>query len=172
MGRGEWKTNTGFLLAAIGSAVGLGNIWRFPYVAYENGGGAFLIPYVIALFTAGIPILMLELSLGNKKRASAPLAFSKIDPKWEWLGWWSVTFVMFGIVLYYIVVIAWCVNYIFFAVFQSWGKRHQQLFFQGVPWRFRKRLGTQRLESFHCRGGIFCMVCQLGHHLQRHSEGY
>jgi neurotransmitter:Na+ symporter, NSS family len=129
MGRGEWKTNTGFLLAAIGSAVGLGNIWRFPYVAYENGGGAFLIPYVIALFTAGIPILMLELSLGNKKRASAPLAFSKIDTKWEWLGWWSVTFVMFGIVLYYIVVIAWCVNYIFFAVFQSWGNDTNGFFF-------------------------------------------
>ena len=128
--RSEWKSNSGFLLAAIGSAVGLGNIWRFPYVAYENGGGAFLIPYVIALFTAGIPILMLELSLGNKKRASAPLAFSKIDPKWEWLGWWSVTFVMFGIVLYYIVIIAWCVNYIFFAAFQSWGSDTNSFFFE------------------------------------------
>ena len=129
MSRGEWKSNTGFLLAAIGSAVGLGNIWRFPYVAYENGGGAFLIPYVIALFTAGIPILMLELSLGNKNRASAPLAFAKIDTKWEWLGWWSVTFVMFGIVLYYIVVIGWCVNYIVFAAFQSWGNDTNSFFF-------------------------------------------
>jgi NSS family neurotransmitter:Na+ symporter len=130
MGRGSWRTNTGFLLAAIGSAVGLGNIWRFPYVAYENGGGAFLIPYVVALFTAGIPILMLELSLGNKKRASAPMAFAKIDTKWEWLGWWSVTFVMFGIVLYYIVVIGWCANYILFAAVQSWGADTNAYFFE------------------------------------------
>ena len=68
--RSRWGTNVGFLLAAIGSAVGLGNIWRFPYVAYENGGGAFLIPYFVALLTAGIPILMLEFALGQKiKRA-------------------------------------------------------------------------------------------------------
>ena len=138
--RGAWRSNTGFLLAAIGSAVGLGNIWRFPYVAYENGGGAFLIPYIIALFTAGIPVLMLELSLGNKKRASAPLAFAKIDPKWEWLGWWSVTFVMFGIVLYYIVVIAWCVDYIFFSAFQSWGSDTNSFFFK---------------EFLHVSGGVW-----------------
>ncbi|WP_324195827.1 hypothetical protein [Nocardia cyriacigeorgica] len=53
--REQWGSRAGFLLAAIGSAVGLGNIWRFPYVAYDNGGGAFLLPYLIALLTAGIP---------------------------------------------------------------------------------------------------------------------
>lgn len=127
--RGAWKSNTGFLLAAIGSAVGLGNIWRFPYVAYENGGGAFLIPYVVALLTAGIPILMLELSLGQKKKASAPMAFCKINAKWEWLGWWAVSFVMFGIVLYYIVVIGWCANYMLFSVFKSWGADTNDFFF-------------------------------------------
>ncbi|MBA3036570.1 MAG: sodium-dependent transporter [Desulfobacterium sp.] len=140
--RGAWKSNTGFLLAAIGSAVGLGNIWRFPYVAYENGGGAFLIPYFIALITAGIPILMLELALGQKKRASAPMAFSKIDSKWEWLGWWSVSFVMFGIVLYYIVVIGWCADYMFFSIFKSWGSDTNDFFFNkflcksGGVWEF------------------------------------
>lgn len=128
--RGQWRSNTGFLLAAIGSAVGLGNIWRFPYVAYENGGGAFLIPYAIALITAGIPILMLELSLGHKKRASAPMAFARIDSRWEWLGWWAVTFVMFGIVLYYIVVIGWCANYLVFSVSKSWGADTNAFFFK------------------------------------------
>jgi neurotransmitter:Na+ symporter, NSS family len=128
--RGQWKSNAGFLLAAIGSAVGLGNIWRFPYVAYENGGGAFLIPYVIALLTAGIPILMLELSLGHRKQASAPMAFARIDPRWEWLGWWAVTFVMFGIVLYYIVVIGWCVNYLLFSFTKSWGADTNAFFFK------------------------------------------
>ncbi|RLF57467.1 MAG: sodium-dependent transporter, partial [Thermoplasmata archaeon] len=56
----KWQSRTAFLLAAIGSAVGLGNIWRFPYVCYRNGGGAFLIPYFVALFTVGIPLLIAE----------------------------------------------------------------------------------------------------------------
>ncbi len=119
--RGKWGTNLGFLLAAIGSAVGLGNIWRFPYVAYENGGGAFLIPYVVALLTAGIPILMLEFALGHHKEASAPKAFRHIDGKWEWLGWWAVLFVMFGIQLYYTVIIGWCLNYMRFSLTLAWG---------------------------------------------------
>ena len=67
-----------FLLAAIGSAVGLGNIWRFPYVAYDNGGGAFLLPYLIALLTAGIPLLFLDYALGHRYRGSAPLTFRRI----------------------------------------------------------------------------------------------
>ena len=127
--RSKWGTNRGFLLAAIGSAVGLGNIWRFPYVAYENGGGAFLLPYFVALLTAGIPILMLEFALGHQREASAPKAFRLIDPKWEWLGWWSVIFVMFGIELYYIVIIGWCGNYMVFSAFESWGDDANAFFF-------------------------------------------
>jgi neurotransmitter:Na+ symporter, NSS family len=127
--RGKWGTNLGFLLAAIGSAVGLGNIWRFPYVAYENGGGAFLIPYFVALLTAGIPILMLEFALGHHKEASAPKAFRHIDRKWEWLGWWAVLFVMFGIQLYYIVIIGWCGNYMLFSLTGAWGDDPNGFFF-------------------------------------------
>jgi NSS family neurotransmitter:Na+ symporter len=119
--RSKWGTNLGFLLAAIGSAIGLGNIWRFPYVAYKNGGGTFLVPYFVALLTAGIPILMLEFALGHHKEASAPKAFRHIDAKWEWLGWWAVMFVMFGIELYYIVIIGWCANYMRFSLTMAWG---------------------------------------------------
>ncbi len=126
--RSQWGTNLGFLLAAIGSAVGLGNIWRFPYVAYENGGGAFLIPYFVALFTAGIPVLMLEFALGHHKEASAPKAFQHINAKWEWLGWWAVLFVMFGIELYYIVIIGWCANYMRFSLTMAWGDDPNKFF--------------------------------------------
>jgi len=119
--RVNWKTRTGFLMAVIGSAVGLGNIWRFPYVAYKGGGGAFLLPYTIALILVGIPLMMLELALGHKFRASAPLAFSRVGRKWELLGWWSVIFVFVGILMYYCVVISWCLNYLVYAVDLSWG---------------------------------------------------
>ena len=76
--------------AAVGSAIGLGNIWRFPYMAYENGGGAFFIPYLFAMLSAGIPFMIMEFSLGHKLRGAAPRAFSKLGGKLEWLGWFQV----------------------------------------------------------------------------------
>jgi NSS family neurotransmitter:Na+ symporter len=104
--RPQWKSRAGFILAALGSAVGLGNIWRFSYLCYANGGGAFLIPYVIALILVGIPLLILELGLGHKMRGSAPMSFAKISRHWEWCGWWAVNCAMYGIMLYYSVIIA------------------------------------------------------------------
>lgn len=120
----------GFILAAVGSAIGLGNIWRFGYVAFQNGGGAFLIPYAVALITAGIPLLILEFALGSTLRSSSPRAFAKIRRGWEWIGWWCVIFALFGITLYYNVVIAWCANFILFASDLSWGSNPNQFFFQ------------------------------------------
>jgi NSS family neurotransmitter:Na+ symporter len=128
--RPQWRSQWGFLLAAAGSAIGLGSIWRFAYVCYDNGGGAYLIPYVVALLTAGVPLMILEYGIGHRMRGSAPLAFAKINPRWEWLGWWMVTFVMFGIVLYYAVVIAWCVCYLWFAGTLAWGQDPNTYFFQ------------------------------------------
>lgn len=128
--REVWKNQLGFILAAIGSAVGLGNIWRFSYMTYENGGGAFLIPYFIALFTVGIPLMILEFCLGHKFVASAPLAFSKLNRRFEWIGWWAVTFVMFGIVLYYSVIISWCLNYLLLSFTLAWGEDPGTYFFQ------------------------------------------
>lgn len=128
--RPQWRSRWGFLLAAAGSAIGLGSIWRFAYVCYENGGGAFLIAYFVALATAGIPLMILEYGLGHQMRGSAPLSFAKVSPAWEWLGWWMVVFVMFGIVLYYAVVIAWCVCYLGFSVTQAWGADPNAFFFQ------------------------------------------
>jgi NSS family neurotransmitter:Na+ symporter len=128
-GREQWKSQMGFIMAAVGSAIGLGNIWRFSYMAYEYGGGAFLIPYVIALLTAGIPLLILEFAIGHERIGSAPLAFAKIHPRWEWLGWWAVIFVMFGIELYYTTVISWCANYFVFSFNLAWGEDPNGFFF-------------------------------------------
>ena len=66
-----FKGRSSFIFAAMGSAIGLGNIWRFPYVAYEGGGGAFIVPYLVALLTAGIPLLFLLYAIGHKYRGAA-----------------------------------------------------------------------------------------------------
>jgi len=127
--REHWDSRLGFLLATIGSAVGVGNIWRFPYIVYKNGGGAFLLPYFIALLTVGIPLLLLEQGMGHKLRASAPLVFHKITKKFEWVGWWSIVIVMFGVVLYYAVIISGCLNYFVLSFNLGWGTDPNTFFF-------------------------------------------
>ncbi len=128
--RGRWNSRRGFLLAAIGSAVGLGNIWRFPYTAYENGGGAFLLPYLIALCLVGIPLMLLEQGMGHRFRSALPMACAKINRKWEAVGWWAVIFPMFGILLYYNVIISWCFNYLGYSLTLAWGTDTGSFFMQ------------------------------------------
>ncbi|MBO7394334.1 MAG: sodium-dependent transporter [Abditibacteriota bacterium] len=119
MQRANWKNRTTFILAAIGSAVGLGNAWRFPGIAYQNGGGAFLVPYFIAMLTAGIPILALELTLGRKFRKGAPGAFAGLNKKFEWIGWLA-TVTAFCITAYYSVVFAWVIVYLLLSFKAPW----------------------------------------------------
>jgi len=126
--REQWGSRVGFVLAAVGSAIGLGNIWRFPYMAYENGGGAFLIPYIFALLTAGIPFMILEFGMGHKFRGSAPKVFRALGSKWEFLGWMQVLIALV-ISIYYVAVIGWTINYTGFAFNQAWGSDPKGFFF-------------------------------------------
>lgn len=125
--REQWGSKVGFILAAIGSAIGLGNIWRFPYVAYTNGGGAFLIPYFFAIFTAGIPLIILEYSLGHKYRGSTPLAVARASKKWEWMGWWP-TITSAIIVSYYSMILSWSINYFALSFTKGWGSDSNAFF--------------------------------------------
>ncbi len=118
--RSQWGSRAGFLFAAMGSAIGLGNIWRFPATAYESGGGAFIIPYLFALLTAGIPLLILEYTIGHKYRGSAPKSLGRVRKGFEWIGWWQVT-IAFVISTYYAVIIAWAIMYAYYSFGLTWG---------------------------------------------------
>ncbi|SDF33421.1 neurotransmitter:Na+ symporter, NSS family [Blastococcus fimeti] len=126
--RGSFSSRRVFIMAAIGSAVGLGNIWRFPYVAYENGGGAFVVPYLLALLCAGLPLLLLDYALGHRYRGSAPLSFARLRRGAEGLGWWQVA-ICCVIAVYYAAVLAWAVRYTFFSLDQAWGDDPEAFFF-------------------------------------------
>jgi NSS family neurotransmitter:Na+ symporter len=124
----QWSGQIGFIISAIGSAVGLGNIWRFPGVAYANGGGAFMIPYLFALVTAGIPILFLDYVIGHRFRGSAPLAFRRIKRWFEPLGWFQVM-ICFFIGLYYAAILAWAASYFVFSFTTAWGSDPSGFFY-------------------------------------------
>ena len=119
--REQWSGQLGFLMAAIGSAIGLGNIWRFPGVAYSNGGGAFMIPYIIALLAVGVPVLLLDYALGHRYRGSSPAVFRRVSARFEWLGWWHVV-ICFVIMTYYVIIVAWALRYTVFSLTIAWGE--------------------------------------------------
>ncbi|WP_300671037.1 sodium-dependent transporter [Desulfoluna sp.] len=165
--RDQWGTRLGFILAAVGSAIGMGNIWRFPYMVYENGGGAFLIPYFVAVFTAGIPLLILEFGVGQKHAGSAPATFRLLKEKWAWIGWWQVL-VAFVIACYYVVIIGWSFSYLKFSFNLGWGSDTSAFFFKeylhlssgafdvgGIQWHI---LGPVALVWLTCWGVLICGV--------------
>jgi neurotransmitter:Na+ symporter, NSS family len=115
---GVWGSRWTFILAATGSAVGLGNIWKFPYITGENGGGAFVLVYLLCIALVGIPIMMAEVLLGRQGRQSpistmAALVRDTGTPKvWQLLGW-TGALAGFLILTYYSVIAGWSLNYIF-----------------------------------------------------------
>ena len=113
----------GFVLAASGSAIGLGNIVFFPANAYRYGGGGFYLPYLIALFAVGIPLLVLELALGHQKRRAYPAALRTVaGGKGEFLGWWALANTTF-ITLYYVAILSWVAGMLFGALGPLWQDR-------------------------------------------------
>ncbi|XP_065809879.1 sodium- and chloride-dependent GABA transporter 2-like [Labrus bergylta] len=110
--RGQWASKTEFLLAVVGEIIGLGNVWRFPYLCFKNGGGVFLVPYVLFLFTCGIPTFFLEVSLGQFTGQGGITCWRKICPLFEGLGYGGIVLMLYT-VMYYIVILAWAFLYLF-----------------------------------------------------------
>lgn len=120
--KSRWSSRFTFIMATTGAAVGLGNIWKFPYMAGENGGGAFVLLYLVAIILVGIPAMMAEILIGRLGRENPVNTLQKLavaarkTPAWQWLGWWGA----FGLVLvlsFYSVVAGWSVGYFI----KAWG---------------------------------------------------
>ncbi|MBT5022525.1 sodium-dependent transporter [Candidatus Woesearchaeota archaeon] len=131
--RERWSSKTIFIFAAIGSAVGLGNIWRFPYMTYKYGGGAFIIPFLIAMVLLGIPLLILEFAIGQKFQKGPVGAFKKIDSRLRGIGAGAVIS-GFIICVYYAVVMAWTLIYFVksFSLKLPWAANAENYFFSNV----------------------------------------
>uniref|UniRef100_A0A8C6ZUZ5 Transporter n=1 Tax=Nothoprocta perdicaria TaxID=30464 RepID=A0A8C6ZUZ5_NOTPE len=120
--RGQWNNKLEYVLSVAGEIIGLGNVWRFPYLCYKNGGGAFFIPYLIFLFTCGIPVFFLETALGQYTSQGGVTAWRRICPLFEGIGYASQVIVVL-LNFYYIVVLAWALFYLFssFTIDLPWG---------------------------------------------------
>ncbi|KAJ7997922.1 hypothetical protein DPEC_G00217200 [Dallia pectoralis] len=109
--RGQWGNKVEFVLSVAGEIIGLGNVWRFPYLCYKNGGGAFFIPYLIFLFTCGIPVFFLETALGQFTSEGGVTCWRKISPLFEGVGYATQVIVAL-LNFYYIIVLAWAIFYL------------------------------------------------------------
>ncbi|QFR39134.1 sodium-dependent transporter [Candidatus Gracilibacteria bacterium 28_42_T64] len=132
-----WKNKWVFILAAIGSAAGLGNLWKFPYLVYDNGGAAFIVAYLVMLFIVGFGLLIGEIALGQQTRKGAVGALGSINKAFSWVGW-SAIFVSFGILSYYVVVIGWGMDYLYYSIQSlftgsfAWGTDTTGFFYNNV----------------------------------------
>ncbi len=138
--RESWESRGAFVLAAIGSAIGLGNLWGFPYKLYTYGGSAFLVPYIIAMFCIGIPMLIMEFSLGHFTQRAAPNAFARIGKRFEFVGWWGIL-LGFVIVTYYPVILAYCFSFMWYSLTSI---------VKGVPlpWAGEGMAGVENAKNF------------------------
>ena len=113
MQRESFRSRLGFLLVSAGCAIGIGNVWRFPYVTGENGGGFFVLIYLICLLVMGVPVLTMELAVGRAGKKSAVLAYKNLEKpgqKWHIHGWFCLIG-CFLLMMYYTTVTGWMVNY-------------------------------------------------------------
>uniref|UniRef100_A0AAY4CPS6 Transporter n=1 Tax=Denticeps clupeoides TaxID=299321 RepID=A0AAY4CPS6_9TELE len=110
--RGQWNNKIEFVLSVAGEIIGLGNVWRFPYLCYKNGGGAFLVPYVIFFVCCGIPVFFLETALGQFTSEGGITCWRKVCPLFEGIGY-ATQVIEAHLNVYYVVILAWAIFYLF-----------------------------------------------------------
>ena len=115
MKRENFNSRIGFILVSAGCAIGIGNVWKFPYLAGQNGGGYFVLFYLLFLIVMGIPVMTMELAVGRASRKSAVLGYKALEPagsKWHWHGWACVIGCLL-LMMYYTTVSGWMLAYFF-----------------------------------------------------------
>ncbi|KAK7883194.1 hypothetical protein WMY93_029368 [Mugilogobius chulae] len=112
--RGHWASKVEFLLAVAGNVVGLGNVWRFPYLCYKNGGGAFLVPYLVFVATCGVPLFLLETAMGQFTQEGGVTCWRKICPLAEGIGYGGQLILLYSCMTY-IIILAWALLYLIFS---------------------------------------------------------
>ena len=127
----QWDSRWSFIFAMIGCAIGLGNIWRFSYVVYSNGGGSFFIPYFVAIALMGIPFLILEYGVGFSFKRSFTEIFKSINPKFEFIAW-ILIFLIAIVLIYYMVIISWDMFYLMNSFSFGWGSDTAAYFVHNV----------------------------------------
>uniref|UniRef100_A0A8C8BXD0 Transporter n=1 Tax=Oncorhynchus tshawytscha TaxID=74940 RepID=A0A8C8BXD0_ONCTS len=142
--RGQWDSKMEFILTVAGAIIGLGNIWRFPYLCYKNGGGAFFIPYILYLVTCGIPLFILETALGQYTSQGGITCWRKICPVFEGMGYAAQVITIYGCMTY-IVILAWAFLYLFSS------------FSVDLPWANCNNAATH-LHTIHFLLGIKCIA--------------
>ena len=164
MKRGSFASRFGTIAAVGGSVIGLGNIWRFPYVAGENGGAAFILIYLTISFLISIPIMLSEFSLGRSTKRNSMRAFSKLAPgtKWKWVGYMGIL-CAFIILSFYCVIAGWSLEFLKESVLNRFHDRTPE---QVAVRRLRRqRLATDRMDARIHRGFGF-------HRLLGNRKGY
>jgi NSS family neurotransmitter:Na+ symporter len=145
-GRGHWGSRTGFILAAAGSAVGLGNIWKFPYITGENGGGWFVLIYLACIVLVGVPIMMAEIMIGRSAQKQPVGAFNKLQggkSPWAAVGWMGLL-AGFIILSFYIVVAGWAMDYTLKSVANFTDPIHAAAEVEAIEYRVRTPLEEMR----------------------------
>ena len=110
--REHFASRLGFILISAGCAIGLGNVWRFPYIAGEYGGAAFILMYLIFLVILGLPVMVMEFAVGRASQRSAAQAFDILQPsrRWHWFSWWAYIGCML-LMMFYTTVCGWMLAY-------------------------------------------------------------
>ena len=111
--REKFSSRLGFILISAGCAIGLGNVWRFPYITGEYGGAAFVLLYLVFLVILGMPVMVMEFAVGRASQRSAAQAFDKLQPngKWHWFSWWGYIGCMI-LMMFYTTVCGWMISYV------------------------------------------------------------
>ncbi|CAB1315650.1 unnamed protein product [Coregonus sp. 'balchen'] len=110
--RGHWNNKIEFVLSVAGEIIGLGNVWRFPYLCYKNGGGAFFVPYIIFFICCGIPVFFLETALGQFTSEGGITCWRKCCPLFEGIGY-ATQVIVAHLNVYYVVILSWAIFYLF-----------------------------------------------------------